>query len=441
MYGYQGKILKVNLTTGKYSIVKLQTSISKKYLGGRGLAGFFLKNKMHLACDDGKLPVVIFTGPLTSCGVTGSSRLTIMSKSPITGGIGDNSSQGKFASMLKKAGFDGIIITGKSRSLVGVEISDSKLVFKNAESHKGVSVSKQFSMLKGKGGVALTGFSADNRVRFSNIYLDGGFTSPYAGLGLIWALKNLKYITVKGGKNTRIFNKAKLLDANKDIVRLINASPFLNGEFGIAKFSSSALLDLCYTRNLLSGKHFKNSRKTNPLNFNAPSLLRGNNSDSLHECSCFLDCKKKIDKNHLMPEFEALAAISSFSETISKETILKAYNICCDAGMDVVSSVGVISTYQAIGSKKISSTSFLSLLVKISRGEQDGMFLKEGAYLYAKSKGQIPKESDTENMSSNIFIILAAPLNEKRSIATGFLNTSYIKGKALVKLAPIVDVE
>jgi len=431
MYGYQGKILKVNLSTKKYFIVKLSSSKYKKYLGGRGLAGFFLKNKMHLSCDDEKLPVVIFTGPLTACGVEGASRLTIMSKSPLTNGVGDNSSQGGFASMLKKSGFDGIIITGKSSCLTGIEISDSKLVFKNAEDHRGVAVPKQFKMLKGKGSIALTGYGADNMVRFSNIYLDGGFTSSYAGLGLNWSYKNLKYITVKGSSDLKIFDLDKLLNSNNDIIRLMNASPFLNGEFGISRFSSGALLDLCYARNLLPVKHFKDSRHSNPLSFNAPSLLKKKRHDSLKECSCFLECKKKIDKETLMPEFEELAALSSFSDKISKNTILKAYKICFEAGIDVISSVGVILTYQKVTSKRISQTSFLSLLAKISKGMQEGVFLKEGAYLYAKSQGK-------EEFSMTVNKVSIPPIDPRGGYCTALSYSTSTIGASYTRAFPLM---
>ena len=125
-YGWTGKILRIDLTDGKTSGIETDR-YRDKYIGGRGLAGYFLKKHITRPYDDPDMPVLFFTGPLVNTKSPTSGRMTIMSKSPLTGTIGDSSVGGSFGTMLKKAGFDGIIITGGSDYLCGIEISDNQI--------------------------------------------------------------------------------------------------------------------------------------------------------------------------------------------------------------------------------------------------------------------------------------------------------------------------
>jgi aldehyde:ferredoxin oxidoreductase len=198
MFGWPGKILRIDLNRKSFEFDTPDPKLFYKYIGGRGLAGYFLKNLITLPYDDPEMPVLFFTGPLVNTKSPTSGRMTVMSKSPLTGTIGDSSVGGSLGTMLKKAGFDGIIITGRSEHLCGIEIIDNRIHFVSASTLAGQTVSELTRILKDKGATAIIGPAAENGVLYSSIMIDGHYAAGRMGLGLNLAAKNIKYITVKG---------------------------------------------------------------------------------------------------------------------------------------------------------------------------------------------------------------------------------------------------
>jgi aldehyde:ferredoxin oxidoreductase len=112
MYGGCGKIAKIDLTSQTWEIEKPEIAIYHHFIGGRGLAGYYLAPHIHRKWHEPEMPFLIFAGPLTGTTSPTPGRSTFMSRSPLTGTIGDSSVGGRFGTELKKAGFDGLIITG-----------------------------------------------------------------------------------------------------------------------------------------------------------------------------------------------------------------------------------------------------------------------------------------------------------------------------------------
>ena len=127
MYGWCGKIARINLSDKTWRFETADPEILKKFIGGRGLAGYYLGKKITLNWDDPDIPLLIFTGPLVNTRSPTSGRMSMMSRSPLTGTVGDSSVGGSFGTELKKAGFDGIIITGKSHTLSGIEVFNASI--------------------------------------------------------------------------------------------------------------------------------------------------------------------------------------------------------------------------------------------------------------------------------------------------------------------------
>jgi aldehyde:ferredoxin oxidoreductase len=172
MYGWCGKIARINLCDHTWTMETVDPEILKKFIGGRGLAGYYLGKKITLNWDDPEMPLLIFTGPLVNTRSPTSGRMTIMSRSPLTGTVGDSSVGGSFGTELKKAGFDGIIITGKSHKLSGIEIMNDSIHVTDASHLAGRQTGYVHSLLKSKGSVAVIGPAAENGVVFSSIMVD-----------------------------------------------------------------------------------------------------------------------------------------------------------------------------------------------------------------------------------------------------------------------------
>ena len=128
------------------------------------------------------MPLLFFAGPLVNTRSPTSGRMTIMSRSPLTGTVGDSSVGGSFA-QLKKAGFDGIIITGKSETLCGIEIKDQTIRISDASHLTGRKTGEVHSLIKDRGSTAIIGPAAENGVLFSSIMVDGHFAAGRTGIG------------------------------------------------------------------------------------------------------------------------------------------------------------------------------------------------------------------------------------------------------------------
>jgi len=191
MDGWCSRILKIDLTTGAWEAERPSPEVYRENIGGRGLAGFFLEPEVTRSWDDPAMPLLLFTGPLVDTASPTSGRMTIMSRSPLTGTIGDCSVGGTLGTFLKKAGWDGVIVTGRSPRPCGIEIAGENITLTDAASLAGLPTSQIFGMLRGKGAAAVTGPAAASGVSFANVIVDSHFAAGRNGLGLSFAAKNL----------------------------------------------------------------------------------------------------------------------------------------------------------------------------------------------------------------------------------------------------------
>ena len=200
--GWTGRVLCINLTAKSFNIINPPDEIYHEYIGGRGMAGFYLRPHCTKPWNSPEMPLIFFTGPLADTVSPSSGCFTIMSISPLTGTVGDFSAGGRFGTEIKRAGWDGIIITGASTDLCGLSILDDKVEFTDAARLSGETTSATFLSLPSKGSTAAVGPAAENGVLFANISFDNRSFAGRNGLGLVMAEKGLKYIHIEGtGEN------------------------------------------------------------------------------------------------------------------------------------------------------------------------------------------------------------------------------------------------
>src|SRR5512139_2381032 len=136
MKGIWGKLLEVDLTSGKTKDLPVPDGMMEKYLGGRGLGARLLFDLLppgiHPLSPENVL--IFLTGPLTGSTVTGTSKFVVVTKSPLTQGWCDSYSSGRIALELKKAGYDGMVIRGRSNHPCYVKIDGSRVEIRGADS-------------------------------------------------------------------------------------------------------------------------------------------------------------------------------------------------------------------------------------------------------------------------------------------------------------------
>jgi aldehyde:ferredoxin oxidoreductase len=379
MYGWTGKILKIDLTEAKTEVLRPDKEVYQKNIGGKGLAGYYLKDRITESWDSPDIPILFFTGPLVNTLSPTSGRMTIMSRSPLTGTVCDTSAGGRLGTELKKAGWDGVMITGKSRNLCGIEIADTEIRFVDAGSLKNRNINQIASGFNSNVSYAVTGPAADNGVLFANICLDRSFFAGRGGLGLVMAGKNLKFITVRGSGKTRIYNRQVLLKAREDIFRLVSASPVLKGEFGISNYGTGALYDLISERRAMPTLNFRKTYFENAGNMNSWNYKKRFGYKKAGCSGCHILCKRRDKNNQELPEFETMSHFSALINNKDIHIVKEANRLCNEAGLDTISMASTLACYMELNHKNLTGDEILQLIKDTSLSRGEGRMLKLGS--------------------------------------------------------------
>lgn len=388
MNGWCGRILRIDLTTGARESECPPLGVYHQNLGGRGLAGYYLEPEVTRRWDDPAMPLLLFTGPLVDTASPTSGRMTIMSRSPLTGTIGDCSVGGSLGTLLKKAGWDGVIVTGRSPRPCGIEIVGDKVTLTDASGMAGLSTSRVFGILRGKGAAAVTGPAAETGVAFANVIVDGHFAAGRNGLGLSFAAKNLRYLTATGHGKTAVADPDGLQDAVDDIHRLMAASPALLGEFGIAEFGTPAIYDLTHARRMMPTANFRETFFSAAPLLNAPALRERYRPKKTGCRGCRILCKKVAADGTPIPEFETLSHFTALLGNEDLDAAVAANLLCNEMGMDTISAAATLACHAEIEGAKLSPAEILALLEAIGRGNGIGPELGRGSVAYAASRGR-----------------------------------------------------
>ena len=228
--GYTGKILRINLSRRKYKIEDTSRDLIKRFLGGRGFIAKILIDETEPKIDplgpDNK--VIFATGPLTGLPVAGSGKCVVGCKSPESNGYCDGNFGGYFGPMLKHAGFDAVIIEGRSERPVYIYIEDGTCEIIDADDLWGTKTTECETILKERHGrecaVACIGPAGENMVKYANIIHDYGRAGGRPGVGAVLGSKKLKAIVVKGSLDIPVNDLDTLISMLKDVVNRLRSS-------------------------------------------------------------------------------------------------------------------------------------------------------------------------------------------------------------------------
>lgn len=388
MHGWTGKILKIDLEKKLSEEISVHPEIYEQFIGGKGLAGYFLSKCTHLKWDHPQMPILLFTGPLVGTQAPTSGRMTISSRSPLTGAVGDTSVGGKLGGQIKAAGYDGIIVVGHSDVWTGVEVSDGEVVFKDVPHLVGLPLSKAADTLTELGAFAMIGKAAHCGVAFASVMVDRHYAAARGGIGLNFAAKHLKYIAVKGTGEISVADKKMLSVAREDVLRLVSASSFLMGENGISNLGTAALYDLMYSRRMMPTANFQRTVFEHAPSLNASTMRRKYQTKKFGCNGCHILCKKKGAAGEQIPEFETLSHFTALLENTDMQTVIDANTLCNEYGMDTITAASTLACYSEIRNEKLSPNRILDLLEQIGEGKGEGKALGAGSLNFAKEAGR-----------------------------------------------------
>ncbi|MGC8663595.1 MAG: aldehyde ferredoxin oxidoreductase family protein [Thermoplasmata archaeon] len=343
MGGFWDSFLFINLSTKEVWLENLG-SAWKDYMGGVGIGAYiFEKYGLHDPFDENN-PIIISTGPFVGTSFPNSGRHEIVSRSPQTNFLGESNSGGHFGYELKRAGYDGIVIIGKSENPKVIYIKNEKVSIEDASDLWGLDIYSTQEKIKklGEFSVMTIGPAGENLVHFASVMNDEGRASGRTGLGAVFGSKKLKAIAVKGNKIIPLYNKNEFNKLSVSIARQILESPVVSG---FKNFGNMIWID--------GGQGFGDvpANYFNDHNFQYDSLSsmkfhESFNVTSYHCSSCVIGCGRTVNYNSMRidgPEYETVAAFGSLLENQNMEKILLWNHLVNSLGLDSISTGVLIS--------------------------------------------------------------------------------------------------
>jgi aldehyde:ferredoxin oxidoreductase len=221
MEAHAGKILRVNLSDGGIAKEEILEEMRGKFLGGRGFAAKILWDEVSGVEPLSERNKIIFsTGPLTGLPLPSSGKMVIASKSPLTGGYGDGNIGTMAALHLRRAGYDVLIVEGRSKAPCYIAIQDEEVKILDAGDLWGRTTFESQDKLEAEHGrnigVLTIGQAGENMVRFANVISQRGRAGGRPGMGAVMGSKNLKAVVVKGTGKIPVFDEQRLREMGKE---------------------------------------------------------------------------------------------------------------------------------------------------------------------------------------------------------------------------------
>jgi aldehyde:ferredoxin oxidoreductase len=396
-YGWKKKILRIDLSERHIDSFMPEASMLQKYIGGRGLGAKIVYDAGRVdALSPGNV-LVFAAGPLTGTTTPASGRVSLSTKSPLTGTIFDSNCGGSFGPELKKAGYDAIIITGKSPEPVFIEIEDERVEIKSALALWGKNVKETTNMLKDRGSVACIGRAGEKLVTLASIISDAVHAFGRGGVGAVMGSKNLKAIVVKGTGNVEIFDRDEFARQKKAINRLLIACPTISK--GLSVFGTPFLVKITSWMNVLPAANFKKSASDFDLKPFFATTTAKDYSPVKKACySCPIACKRADKEGKELPEYETIGLMSANIQNTDYKAVVEANRLCNDYGLDTISTAGVLGCYSEIRNNGISHAELVNLTIMIGEREGIGERLGRGAARFAAAEGHPEKSMQVKGL-------------------------------------------
>lgn len=378
--GYSGTILRVDLSLKKIQKIPLNIGLARKFIGGRGLAAKILFDEINpkIGPFSPENIIIFATGPVTGVPVHGANRTVIVTKSPETNIFLDTYAGGNLGPEIKFAGYDAIIVRGKSEKPVYIQIVDDEVSIKNASHIWGRDCWEAETILKEEVGdkdarVAVIGPAGENMVKFACVSTDYCHQFGRGGAGAVMGSKNLKGIVIKGTKSVHINQPEYLLDFLLTAIESkISQSEIMEERI---KYGTPLTMDFTQEIGILPTKNYQFGRFDGYEEINCYAIRKKLKVlDKACYC-CNLPCVKlcEIEAGPYRgtriggPEYETLAMLGSNIGNSDLESIVYANTLCDRLGLDTISTGNVIGFAMECYEKGL-----------LAKEELDGLNLKFG---------------------------------------------------------------
>ena len=351
-HGYNGQILRVDLSLGTTSAEELDELFCRKYVGGAGFVAYYLLKELEKGVDPlgPKNKLIFALGPVTGVSLPGSGRNCIGAKSPLTGGFAKSEVGGMWGAELKHAGYDAIIVEGKAEKPVYLWIHDGEVSIRDASHLWGMKAKETEQAIKTELGddltrVATIGQAGENLVRYACVVNDLHNAAGRGGTGAVMGSKNLKAIAVRGHHKPEVADPERL----KDLRQWVLAHRELWAGFN--ELGTGGGMEAGVVTGNLPVRNFLDGEFSDVKDISAEAL-RDTIRVKMESCwGCPIRCKKvvkddapySIDPAYGGPEYETLASLGSNCGINDLKAIAKGNELCNAYSLDTISMGDVIS--------------------------------------------------------------------------------------------------
>jgi aldehyde:ferredoxin oxidoreductase len=348
--GYTGKILRINLGNQTAKVEETPEQMAKDFIGGAGFGIKLLFDEVKAGTDplgpDNKL--IFASGPLSGTNVPCTSRMSVTGRSPLTGAVGMALSGGHFPVELKWAGYDVMIIEGKSEEPVYVSIKDGDVKFRSAKKLWGMKTTDTQQIIKNdlhdqNIRVACIGPAGENQIKIASIINEWRAVGR-KGLGAVMGSKNLKAIAVRGTGKVAVADKENLKAARKVFTEAMKESEVLYPVFSNTGtpmvVDATSALGIFPTRNYITTGEYNAAEKLGV----EVQMTRNVGSEPCYGCP--VGCSQlKLAKTGAYegiltegPEFETMYSYGGVTGVDNIDAVIAADRLADELGMDTISS-------------------------------------------------------------------------------------------------------
>jgi len=345
MYGYNGRVIRINLTDRSIKKEELDLEVAKKYIGARGLGVKTFMDEVDPKVDalspENKL--IIAGGPLTGAPVPTSGRFMVVTKSPLTGTIAISNSGGKWGAELKFAGYDMLILEGKAKEPVYINIADDVITILEADEIWGKVTSETTDILQDihgdKAKVLCIGPGGENLSLMAAIMNDVDRAAGRGGVGAVLGSKNVKAIVVRGTGKVALVDDEKAKKVGMDKTVILRKDP-VAGQ-GLPTYGSAVLVNIINENGIHPVKNFQESYtdqadKISGETLTEKYLVRKN---PCYRCpiACGRWIKLEDGTECGGPEYETLWSFGSDCDIYDLNAVDVANMLCNEYGLDTIS--------------------------------------------------------------------------------------------------------
>ena len=350
--GYNGKIVRVNLTNNTIAEETPPETVYRTYMGGSALSLYYLLTEQEPGVDPlGPENKLIFMSSVVSgVPLAGLTRYTVAARSPLTEAFGEAEAGGFWGPELKTAGFDGVIVEGSSSKPVYLWIKDGKVEIRDAAKLWGKDTGEVERLIREELGdprirVAQCGPAGEKLVRYACVLNELKHANGRTGMGAVMGSKNLRAIAARGTRKLALADPERVREIGKEVAERIKQAPLAQN---LKKFGTPFFVMPLQNSGILPTRNFQAGQ------FEGAQAISGETmTDTILEkaegCyACAVRCKRsvKVEGKYKAipeyggPEYETVASLGSFCGVDNLAAIAHGNEMCNRWGMDTI-SIGV----------------------------------------------------------------------------------------------------